>query len=74
MKKIGNWYTGGEKRTRRVFLLLPRTEYHRSHTEGESQQWKETRWLEWATIEEAYHDYTGDGGRWMFEGFVEEGL
>jgi hypothetical protein len=69
MKKIGNWYANGDTRTRRVFLVLPRTQHHSDNIEGGWNRWKETRWLEWATIKERY-----DGEDWYFLSFIEEGL
>lgn len=69
MRNIENWYKDGDRRTRRAFLLSPCTEYRTEFTEGERNAWKETRWLEWATIEEEFYN-----GEWLFKQFVEDGL
>ena len=61
MRKLGRWYTNGERRSRHVFLLIPKTVHHNDKT-------SETRWWEWADIIEEYDNYDGLG-MWHFKGF-----
>jgi len=62
MRKIGKITQIGDKRIRSIFLLFPITERKNSGT-------RETRWLEWATIEEVYTS-GWDGSSWDFVRFV----
>jgi hypothetical protein len=64
MRKIGRWYDNGDKRTRRVFLLFPKSKWIGNRT----IDW---RWLEWATLEETYYSSVY-GSCWGFDGFVDE--
>jgi len=53
----------GDRRLRRIFLFFPRTVYYYPERK------KETRWLEWAWVEEEYIvEWEGDA-TWGFRRF-----
>lgn len=62
MRKTEKIPQPGDTRTRRVFLFFPLVEVKISDT-------KETRWLEWAEIEEIYSPCY-DGSPWEFNKFI----
>lgn len=67
MKFLKEYSVTGDIRVRHVFLILPHTEYN------DILHVAETRWLEWAWIEEEYRIAGwGDPNFWGFCRFVNE--
>jgi hypothetical protein len=58
MKIIRKWRWYGDTRVYRTFLWLPRSEYREKGV-------KETRWLQWAWVEDVYW------GGWCFNRFAD---
>jgi hypothetical protein len=67
MRWLKHCFTNGDKRVRRVFLFFPKSDFY------PSTRVKETRWLEWAWIQEQYIEgnYARDD-RWWFLKFLPQ--